>query len=538
MGLIYSSFDSSQLISALKKNLQSGKEASEQLKSGSQKVISAVDGGTLSGAAYTAGKGLFSDLIIPTISKVTSAIDTIENELQTYISADDLVSSEGTLDEDKLNQQIATKKIMKASVDASATVAKTLARNNPVAKVLDALLNVQASLARISDDFEDDIQELEKKLEKLHDFSLQTNSLFSNSLNDMKIAMQGVIVLNNTIVNSDGTYELPKGVDLSWFNSLKNSNDIEKMEKTAFEKAMKEINDLYSKNPMAAIEKVKNNKRLFEYLITFLDSEKLPKGMQDAVLDIFIAQESWNKLPKDLAAKILNNPKFGLYLSDKSIEVQAAVYGALIELNDKGWDVLAPIGYVTNVLSKSSAGEAIIAGTKIGFNKFKKLGKVADFLKKYKVAGEVIGVAGDSFSIGSLAYNEYINPNSPAYGDISKALYGGQNRFFASIGPLEGAQYGFVPGAIAGTVNYFLQGGGVSDIPLLNEMPIIKNSDDWHTWISEKDIDKWINEQYTIYDKRHENLESGDIGAIKEDWFGEQNGRVDTGDFNTGLPKW
>ncbi|OJG84821.1 hypothetical protein RV15_GL002884 [Enterococcus silesiacus] len=525
-------------MSALKQNLQSGKEASEQLKGGSQKVISAVDGKTLSGSAYTAAKGLFSELILPTISKVTSAIDTIESELQTYTSADSLVSSEGTLDEDKLNQQIATKKAMKASVDASAAVARVLSRNNPVAKVLDELLNVQSSLARMSNDFEDDILELQKKLEKLQQFSSQTNGLFSNSLNDMKIAMQSVTVLNNTIVNSDGTYQLPKGTDLSWFNSLKNSSDIEKMEKTALEKAMKEINDLYSKNPMAAIEKVKNNKRLFEYLITFLDSEKLPKGIQDAVLDIFIAQESWNKLPKDLATKILNNPKFGLYLIDKPIDIQAKVYGVLINLSDKGWEVLAPIGHVTNVLSKSSAGEAIIAGTKIGFNKFKKLGKVADFLKKYKAVGEVVGVAGDGFSIGSLAYNEYINPNSPAYGNASKALYGGQNRFFASIGPLEGAQYGFIPGAIAGTMNYFLQGGGLSDIPLLNQIPIIKNSDDWHTWISKKDIDKWVNEQYEFYDRRHENLESGNIGAIKEDWFGKQNGRVDTGDFNTGLPKW
>ncbi|WP_206911693.1 hypothetical protein IGL98_002392 [Enterococcus sp. DIV0840] len=538
MGLIYSSSDSSQLMSALKQNLQSGKEASEQLKAGSQKVISAVDGKTLSGAAYTAGKGLFSELILPTISKVTSAIDTIESELQTYVSADLLVSSEGTLDEDKLNQQIATKKAMKASVDASAAVARALSRNNPVAKVLDALLNVQSSLTRMSNDFEEDIRELEKKLEKLQQFSSQTNGLFSNSLNDMKISMQGVTVLNNTIVNSDGTYQLPKGVDLSWFNSLKNSNDIDKMEKTALEKAMKEINDLYSKNPMAAIEKVKNNNRLFEYLITFLDSEKLPKGIQDAVLDIFIAQESWNKLPKDLATKILNNPKFGLYLIDQSIDVQAKVYGVLINLSDKGWEVLAPIGHMTNLLSKSSAGEALIAGTKIGFNKFKKLGKVADFLKKYKAVGEVVGVAGDGFSIGSLAYNEYINPDSPAYGDISKALYGGQNKFFASIGPLEGAQYGFIPGAISGTMNYFLQGGGISDIPLLNKIPIIKNSDDWHTWVSKKDIDKWINEQYEIYDRRHENLESGNFGAIKEDWFGKQNGRVDTGDFNTGLPKW
>ncbi|OJG75016.1 hypothetical protein RV12_GL002061 [Enterococcus quebecensis] len=187
-------------------------------------MVAAVDGKTLSGAAYTAGKGLFSDLVLPTISKVTSAMDRIEQELQTYTNADQNISSEGMLDEDKLNQQIATKKAMKASVDASAAVARALSRSNPVAKVLDALLDVQNNLNRMSNTFEEDIRELQKKVEKLHQFSSQTNSLFASSLNDMHIAMQGVLVLNNTVVNRDGTYQLPTGVDSSWFNQLKEKN--------------------------------------------------------------------------------------------------------------------------------------------------------------------------------------------------------------------------------------------------------------------------------------------------------------------------
>ncbi|PZL74896.1 hypothetical protein CI088_06335, partial [Enterococcus plantarum] len=103
----------------------------------------------------------------------------------------------------------------------SAAVARALSRNNPVAKVLDALLDVQNKLNRISNTFEEDIRELQKKVEKLHQFSSQTNSLFATSLNDMKIAMQGVMILNNTVVNRDGTYQLPKGTDKSWFNQLK-----------------------------------------------------------------------------------------------------------------------------------------------------------------------------------------------------------------------------------------------------------------------------------------------------------------------------
>lgn len=133
MGLIYVSIESSDLISAMKANIRSGKEASNQLKSGSQKIVSAVDGKTLSGAAYTAGKGLFSDLILPTISKVTSAIDELETELQSYSSANDAVSSEAILNEDRLNEQIQTAKRNKMAVEATLAVVKTASnRNTPI----------------------------------------------------------------------------------------------------------------------------------------------------------------------------------------------------------------------------------------------------------------------------------------------------------------------------------------------------------------------------------------------------------------------
>ncbi|MBO0468129.1 hypothetical protein JZO73_11385 [Enterococcus plantarum] len=63
-------------------------------------------------------------------------------------------------------------------------------------------------------------------MEKLHTFSSQTNGLFSNSLNDMKVAMQNCLILENTVVNSDGSYSLPEGVDKSWFNQLKKASDL------------------------------------------------------------------------------------------------------------------------------------------------------------------------------------------------------------------------------------------------------------------------------------------------------------------------
>lgn len=221
MGLIYVSSESSDFMFALKSNLESGKETVSQLKSGSQKIVSAVDGQQLSGAAYTAGKGLFADLIIPTVTRTTNAIEQIEQELKKYQNADKIVASEGELNEDKLNQQIQVTRTMKNSVDQTLFFVRLQTTLNPIASVLDTLLNVQRELERMTDSFQRDIDHLQNQLRKLQDFNTQTSSLFVNSLNELKIAMQGVLILNNRTIKSDGSYSLPKGTNKSYFEKIK-----------------------------------------------------------------------------------------------------------------------------------------------------------------------------------------------------------------------------------------------------------------------------------------------------------------------------
>lgn len=221
MGLIYVSSESSDFMSALKSNLESGKETVSQLKSGSQKVISAVDGKQLSGAAYTAGKGLFADLIIPTITRTANAIEQIEQELKKYQNADKIVASEGELDETKLNQQVQVTRTMRNSLDQTLFYVQLQTRLNPIPSVLDTLLNVERDLQRMTDSFQQDIDHLQNQLRKLQDFNTQTSGLFANSLNELKIAMQGVLILNNTTIKSDGSYSLPKGTNKSYFEKIK-----------------------------------------------------------------------------------------------------------------------------------------------------------------------------------------------------------------------------------------------------------------------------------------------------------------------------
>ncbi|EAF0291298.1 hypothetical protein JSY91_001089 [Listeria monocytogenes] len=503
MGLIYSRHDSEKLIQALSKNLTSSKEVTSQLKVGSQKIIQAVDGRILSGTAYTAGKGLFTDIILPLIAKVTSACDTLEQELHKYKGAESIVSSEDFLDEDNIQKQIETKKDMQKSIDRTAIIMNMMMKTSIITALSDSASETIRELNQMSDSLQQDIYELQKKLELLYEFDSQTKGLFKNSLDEMKLAMQGVLVLNNTTVNSDGTYQLPSGVDKSWFTELKSEKQQQEMEEKEKKIAIKELNELFEKNPAMAIEKIKNNDRLFAYVIGALD--KFPEGIQNAALGMFIAQESWDNLPKDIATKVLNSSKFASYLSNAPLATQAIAYKGLIKLNEKGWSVLAPIGYTTKILTKTSEGAKLIAGSKVGLDLFGKLKPVSEFVKAHPIAKESIGYAGDGLSVTAYAYDEFTNPESPAYGDESKAIYGGINLFMINIGPLEGIQYGgpVGAGAGAGTFNTLWQFGKYN---LINYFPKISpGGKASFGWDKEKDKRNWLDKQYEKYGK-HETI--------------------------------
>jgi len=223
MGLIYDQADSSDLIKSLGKNLSSAKETVSDLKSASQKVRDSVDGKTLSGAAYTAGAGLFTELIIPTTNRVTTSIDQVQQDLSKYDAADGEISSEGYLDEDNLKNQLQTLKSAKSMLNLSAYSLDLLKHttNNPAIKVI--LSRTVNQFKQMASKKEKQIKKVEKKIEKLHVFSSSTSGLFSTSLSELGIAMKGGTALNNTTVNADGTYSLPKGVDITLFT--KNSYD-------------------------------------------------------------------------------------------------------------------------------------------------------------------------------------------------------------------------------------------------------------------------------------------------------------------------
>ncbi|WEB58926.1 hypothetical protein PUW72_13160 [Enterococcus faecalis] len=57
----------------------------------------------------------------------------------------------------------------------------------------------------MADSMQKDIDKLHKQIQKLNEFDRQTKNLFATSLEEMQLAMQGILVLNETTVKSNGS---------------------------------------------------------------------------------------------------------------------------------------------------------------------------------------------------------------------------------------------------------------------------------------------------------------------------------------------
>ena len=170
MGVIFLKSESRQFISDCQYNIQNGQDVIQDMKSGCAHLMQAIDGRTLSGAAYTAGKGLFGDLIVPVITRFGQAIEEMQADLRRYSSADQVIQAASTnkLDEDKLTQQIreceAYRQTMKMTADALNSQAfEILAMSNPVTAMValaDQLFNIRGKLNAYLTSLDQDIEKL------------------------------------------------------------------------------------------------------------------------------------------------------------------------------------------------------------------------------------------------------------------------------------------------------------------------------------------------------------------------------------------
>lgn len=284
------------------------------------------------------------------------------------------------------------------------------------------LRNQQQDFLRRAESYQRDIVRIQKKLNQLKEFDAKTKHLFTSSLKELELAMQAVMVLNNTTVNSDGTYVLPKGFDRSWFEQIKPNakEQIDAYSSNAFLELYQQVEELM--NPLKS-GKTENMKRLDQLLALY------PKALVDKLMK---NDEFWmlaDKLPSKAQTKLING------LAKYESFGQAITQGKWIPKIDtlgKGYQwfnkMTNPIKTYVNESLKNSQ---FIQGAK-NWGVAKGLGSAAQ-IATYAQLG---------VTFVSSGVNEYGKT-----GSIGKGVIGGAIDTVKSIGPLEGMTIG---GAVAG----------------------------------------------------------------------------------------
>ena len=267
MGVKYSAQESQELIQAMTNNLQVANEVTDRLSSGCDHLIFSLDSGELTGAAYTAGKGLFTEIIIPSIKKLQAAIDDIQLELTSYKNADAQVSGYGDLDLDQL------KELKKLREEQLAIVEDQIqARENWLNQIKDLLtlnwgkaFSEKTILYNTKSQIESGIQDLDDKIEKLEFFVSQVSQYFNDSLEVLSLAIKRATQLSKVIVDSDGNY-YADGLDMSWVQKMK---DV-KIESAKYDSS-KKTKDLH-KEYQKILDKLENGKELSDKEFQILES--------------------------------------------------------------------------------------------------------------------------------------------------------------------------------------------------------------------------------------------------------------------------
>ena len=223
MGVKYSATDSAQLIQAMTSNLQVANQVTDRLSSGCDHLIASLESGELQGAAYTAGKGLFTEIIIPAIKKLQAAIDDIQEELSSYKNADTEVAKYGELDLDLLKEQLKIKQEMLEKTQAQLAEYQSLFRriiDGVAGKLADNLSKTNA-LTVLENQLNIGIREIQEKIDKLEWFVADVSKYFTDSLEILRLAIQGAVSLSQITIDAEGNY-YTNGADMSWVSKLKN----------------------------------------------------------------------------------------------------------------------------------------------------------------------------------------------------------------------------------------------------------------------------------------------------------------------------
>lgn len=279
MGLIYHPTESQGLVSSLNANIATAQEMIDKLNQASQHLIEALNGKELSGAAYTAGKGMFSELILPTISKASEALEKVKSDAKQY---EGFASSAGSeiLDEDKLNEQLETLRTQQSALTSQINFYNQQAALHPENSDLNTSYgDFSTQLSSYVGTNAHDIQKVQEKLQKLHEFNTQVSSLFTASANDFKTAMDMVFAFGLAEFDKTGNFVLKvaNSKDMERLKNLSGEflNDTKKAAiETVLEETIKDgITNNAEKSAKIASDTIRNNR----YSIEMIDGKILGK---------------------------------------------------------------------------------------------------------------------------------------------------------------------------------------------------------------------------------------------------------------------
>lgn len=220
MGLIYNPNESQELVSNFEANIKTCEQILRDLKKGNTHLVNALNGNQLSGAAFTAGKGLFTQLVMPTVAKADTAIRELNTRLQQYIQYTGAAGSE-ILDEDKLEQQLQELRNQQTMMMSQIRLYQNQARVSETPEISAMCYDYANTLNQHLGTLQDDIRKVEEKLKKLHELDMKIAPLFSGIASEFSNICAGVSAIGSAAFDSSGKFKLNiKKSDIAHFKDF------------------------------------------------------------------------------------------------------------------------------------------------------------------------------------------------------------------------------------------------------------------------------------------------------------------------------
>jgi hypothetical protein len=178
-----------------------------------QNVVDAIEGGTLSGKAYTAANEVFKELFLP-LGKAADSLTTSLTKASTqYLSYREKMAGTDFLDEDAMSSNITRLSDLNKEIDAIHKLPFKETRH----LFQDKYKQNEATLIKLN-----------AQLTKLREFDQDTQNLYSTWDEEVTAIAQGVNYITKGKVNANGTFTPALGTNRDWLATLKD-NEIKRI---------------------------------------------------------------------------------------------------------------------------------------------------------------------------------------------------------------------------------------------------------------------------------------------------------------------